>query len=232
MRKTALIASLVLMQLSTIFAQKENANSDLIERARLKYQFSAGPTVSKMQSNHKDFQKILEPKVGYVIQAGISQYLGPRFDLGLSIGFSNKGYIQRAQSVDSNNPPNTIESIDENILNYIILNIPLTYYVDKKSRLGISAGPYLGGLISDKQYSEQYINGVRSTAFSYMNVLGFKKFDFGVSAELSFRMRFLMNVDAFLKARWDRGLLDVSPGSPGSAAIYNQIFAFQIGVIL
>lgn len=230
MRKEVLITWFLLTQLITTLAQEQNVNAKQLERARLKYQLSVGPSVSKMQSNHKDFQKILERKVGYVIQGGISQYLGPRFDLHMFVGYFSKGNITRALTSDTNStPPLTLETIEEESLNYMLLNLTPTYYIDKGCRLGISLGSYIGILVSDKLYSEQYANGILDYKHTVYNVLGYKTFDFGISSELSYQISLRRSHEALLKLRWDRGLFNVSPGG---AAMYNQIFAVQVGVIL
>jgi hypothetical protein len=230
MGKRVLVAWLLFMQSPITFAQQDNA-TDLIERARMKYQLSVGVSVSRMQSNDKSFEDFLEQKSGYVIQGGISQYVGPRFDLDLLLSFSSKGNVSRAKSVNTNSsPPTTVESIDYETLNYVGLSLIPTYYLDKKCRLAISLGPYFAYQMSDKLYWEYYLDGVLSSKHTDYNVLGYKTFDTGIASDLSYRISFVNGISALLKLRWERGLFNISPGS--GAAIYNQIFAFQIGVIL
>ena len=135
-----------------------------------------------------------------------------------------------SQTSDTNsNPPLTIETIEKEFLNYMLLNLTPTYYIDQICRLGISLVSYFGILVSDKLYSEQYANGILDYKHTNYNVLGYKTFDFGISSELSYRISLRRSNESLLKLRWDRGLINVSPGG---AAIYNQILAVQIGVIL
>lgn len=229
MRGRIIVVMFLLVHRSSVFGQSGKSSEGITERVRMKYELSAGALVSKMQSDDKSFEKIMEAKPGLIIQGGVLQYLAPRLDLNLSIGFANKGNIIRAISDDaSSSPPRRIESIDEETLNYLNLHLMPRIYVDKESRLGISFGPYLGIVLSDKLHSEQYIDDVLTTSHTAHNILGYEKFDIGFSSELHYQLDIFKHPKAILKLKWDRGLFNIGPGS---AAIFNQIFSLQGGTV-
>lgn len=228
--KSRIAAILICSGLVTdVYAQTGNSPVERVpDQFRTKYEVSIGGILNKMQSDDPNYERFLGKKYGVIVQLGLSQYLADRFDLNFSISYSNKGYKRSSVRLDTTLQVREIMKVQVQTLNYISSLLLLKCFIDKAHRFGLSIGPYFGILVSDKLYDREYINGVLGYTQSYHNV-GYERLDFGLSTELSWQVGSLAGKNLVLKLRWDRGLHNIGPGS---GAMYNQIFAFQGGIVL
>jgi outer membrane protein W len=176
----------------------------------------------------------LKPKAGFTAGGFLVYSFIENFGVGLDVLYSKEGAKYRYEISDGSNMVKYQYKAD---LNYLRLNVPLTYFFCKKEnslRPKIYAGPSLAFLLSAKNKSEVISasgNDVSAEEGTTTVTDNYKGTDFGALAGAGFNYKLAEATWLNFDASYHIGATDI-PKDPeeGSDAVKNTGFAFTVGV--
>jgi hypothetical protein len=197
-------------------------------------EFSIGPSIVSL--HNKNLSDIRQPKIGYTIRLNFLEFLDDNIILNTGLYFERKGLKTKYKvsyydpRIDSSNCMCTTSdgySKNDVSMNYATLNPQLRILLTK-SKFYIDLGFYLSYLLKS---NSKTINLWDNTTYYNNNIDQNRKFDFGCSLSLGYRITMNKRVVNFILSE-NYGILNITNPDFSSTTTNTNAFSFTISLNL
>jgi len=174
------------------------------------------------------------PWLGFSFGVAAVRKITSKFAMGIKVSYEDKGLRSIYYSVNYDyNPPAQQKSVQDIKLRYGLISILPRYWIIKRPKIYISAGPYFGYLVSERYYTELYIDGKLVTKYGSRPDpdLYYKKFDFGLTAGALYSFTINKKRNGCVQFFYNHGFLEVNKPTL-FPVIRNTTYALLLGISL
>ncbi|MBL7872882.1 MAG: outer membrane beta-barrel protein [Cyclobacteriaceae bacterium] len=169
-------------------------------------------------------------KFGYVVNLDLIHEVNSKLDIGLKMGYENKGFKSISNSNNPDFPPPSAQKVIQNLtLNYLTVTLyPKIKLLDSR-RLYVGGGPYIGKLISERLKTEIFINGslLQKTGSRPDPSKNHKLYDSGILLLIGYNFQLFKREGTF-EVQYSIGLRNTT--LPSSLEVRNQTMNILFGV--